>query len=289
MITNMVEIAGVLAVRHSRSDTTITEVGVGDTTKVAMTTIRVENTERLPDSGVTMAIIGMFVVVVEDEMVACTVEGVEVNVVIRALVEIANSVAVMVVLVTSDPVKGDVVVKMIGVLGIMMVEVAEETMNNRYGGGNNRRGDDGPDAALEVSSKDPEMPQVVEFCSRPVAPARSGNTTPLMINYFKLTIDKGPLQIFKYHVTVDLSHDDESKYGPAASKQEGDAVSDVDAAKDSIHSSSERPPRPLQRGLVSRVVNAVQRQCDDDFDGVRVVNDGMAALYSPTQIHGARM
>ncbi|KAK1945493.1 Protein argonaute-2 [Phytophthora citrophthora] len=70
-------------------------------------------------------------------------------------------------------------------------------------------------------------------------------------------------------------------------KQEGKDVKDVEMAElaaDAPPKQEARPERPLPRSLVRSVINAALRQYESEFGGLRVVHDGMAALYSPAML-----
>ncbi|KAE9355519.1 hypothetical protein PF008_g4021 [Phytophthora fragariae] len=135
-----------------------------------------------------------------------------------------------------------------------------------------------------VQADDPDVLKKVEFCARPQTRGRSGRTVPLKVNYFGVEIASGPNQIFKYHVTVERSidRDEEDKYGPQRGGQDG--REHAESGTDATPQPEQRPERPLQRALMSVVVNTVLRQNNDEFAGIRVVHDGMAAIYSPVKL-----
>ncbi|KAE9354824.1 Protein argonaute [Phytophthora rubi] len=141
-------------------------------------------------------------------------------------------------------------------------------------------------AAVTIPEKadDPDVLKKVEFCARPQTRGRSGRTVPLKVNYFGVEIASGPNQIFKYHVTVERSidRDEEDKYGPQRGGQDG--REHAESGTDATPQPEQRPERPLQRALMSVVVNTVLRQNNDEFAGIRVVHDGMAAIYSPVKL-----
>ncbi|KAE9213998.1 Protein argonaute [Phytophthora fragariae] len=151
----------------------------------------------------------------------------------------------------------------------------------------------------EVRADDADLQQEVQICRRPGI-AQRGKTTQLNINYFGISLDSAPPEIFKYHVNVERSPDlqADSKYGPSGAdqkddsmgdepKQEGKDVKDVEMAEPSADAPPKRearPERPLPRSLVRNVINAALRQYETEFNGIRVVHDGMAALYSPAML-----
>lgn len=111
---------------------------------------------------------------------------------------------------------------------------------------------------------------------------------PLNSNYFALTLDPSIREIFKYHVAVERTAD--NKYGPS----EGDAARDVamttdepkqeDVAMTDVSTPVPKPERPLPKPLVRNIINETLRQFEKDFDGIRVVHDGMAAVYAPQML-----
>ncbi|KAE9141816.1 hypothetical protein PF006_g13029 [Phytophthora fragariae] len=110
----------------------------------------------------------------------------------------------------------------------------------------------------EVRADDADLQQEVQICRRPGV-AQRGNTTQLNVNYFGISLDSVVPEIFKYHVTVERS--------PVVST-------------DAPPRSEARP----ERTLVCNVINAALRQYETELNGIRVVHDGMAALYSPTML-----
>ncbi|OWZ15196.1 Glutathione peroxidase [Phytophthora megakarya] len=61
-------------------------------------------------------------------------------------------------------------------------------------------------------------------------------------------------------------------------KEEKDVeTSDVSAPPKHV----QRPERPLPRSLVRNVINAALRQYEEEFGGIRVVHEGMSAMYAP--------
>ncbi|KAL4087694.1 hypothetical protein PRIC1_013582 [Phytophthora ramorum] len=129
-------------------------------------------------------------------------------------------------------------------------------------------------------------------------------TVLLNINYFNVSIDSALREIFKYHVTVERTASS-LRYGASSGDHQDGAPSAVgddtgasettrqdhqndvaSGARDStgaseITTQEPRPTRPLQRSLVRDVINAALRKFGEEFAGVRVVHDGMSALYSP--------
>jgi hypothetical protein len=77
-----------------------------------------------------------------------------------------------------------------------------------------------------------------------------------------------------------------ARYGPASSEANaGDAVAgDGETEASAAPGREPRAERPLPHPLVRDVINAAVRQYEDDFHGVRVVHDGMSALYSPMRL-----
>ncbi|KAG2527411.1 hypothetical protein JM18_003139 [Phytophthora kernoviae] len=155
-------------------------------------------------------------------------------------------------------------------------------------------------AAREVHAEDADLQQEIQICRRPGV-ARSGRTVQLNVNYFGVSLASAPVEIFKYHVAVERSPDLEadSKYGPSGPDQkdenmgdepreEGKDTKDAEMAEPSTDvpppKNEPRPERPLPRSLVRNIINAALRQYEGEFGGVRVVHDGMAALYSPTML-----
>ncbi|RLN26787.1 hypothetical protein BBO99_00006438 [Phytophthora kernoviae] len=140
-----------------------------------------------------------------------------------------------------------------------------------------------------------------------VAGLMGGKTMQLQVNYFGVSVNSLPPEIFKYHVDVERSPDlaADSKYGPSGAdqkdetmgdelkeegKQEGKEekgedkdveMSDVSAAPPKRE---QRPDRPLPRALVRNIINAALRQYESEFAGIRVVHDGMSALYAPSML-----
>ncbi|KAL3656860.1 hypothetical protein V7S43_018203 [Phytophthora oleae] len=150
----------------------------------------------------------------------------------------------------------------------------------------------------EVHAEDPDLQQQVQICRRPGV-ARTGKTVKLNVNYFGISLDSTLGEIFKYHVTVERSPDlqADSKYGPSGPDQKDENMGDepkqegkdvkVDMAEptaDAPPKQEARPERPLPRSLVRSVINAALRQYESEFGGLRVVHDGMAALYSPAML-----
>ncbi|KAE8915142.1 Protein argonaute-2 [Phytophthora fragariae] len=153
----------------------------------------------------------------------------------------------------------------------------------------------------DVPSDDPELQQEFLICRRPNV-ARGGKSMQLQVNYFGISLDSLPGEIFKYHVDVERSPDlaADSKYGPSGGapgdqkdetmgdepKQEG---KDEKEDKEDVEMSDvaappkreQRPERPLPRTLVRNVINAALRQYETEFGDIRVVHDGMSAMYAP--------
>lgn len=104
----------------------------------------------------------------------------------------------------------------------------------------------------------------------------------LQVNYFGVSLDSLPGEIFKYHVDVERSPDlaADSKYGPSGAdqkdetmgdepKQEGkDEKEDKDVEMSDVSAApkrEQRPERPLPRSLVRNVINAALRQYESEF------------------------
>ncbi|KAG1701080.1 hypothetical protein DVH05_011320 [Phytophthora capsici] len=71
-------------------------------------------------------------------------------------------------------------------------------------------------------------------------------------------------------------------------KQEGkDEKEDKDVEMSDVSAPpkrEKRPERPLPRSLVRNVINAALRQYETEFGGIRVVHDGMSAMYAPAML-----
>ncbi|RLN37082.1 hypothetical protein BBJ28_00025158, partial [Nothophytophthora sp. Chile5] len=129
--------------------------------------------------------------------------------------------------------------------------------------------------------------------------AKGGNTTQLQVNYFGVSLDSSTAEIFKYRVDVERSPDLEAdaKYGPSGDQKDdtmGDEPKEQSKEDKDVEMSDpsaaappkreDRPERPLPRSLVRNVINAALRQYETEFGGIRVVHDGMSALYSPAML-----
>ncbi|KAL4105440.1 hypothetical protein PRIC1_003504 [Phytophthora ramorum] len=153
--------------------------------------------------------------------------------------------------------------------------------------------------AREVSADDADLQQEVQICRRPGI-ASSGKTMQLNVNYFGISLAAAPAEIFKYHVTVERSPDlqADSKYGPSGADQKDESMGDepkqerkddkdvvmAEPSADAPPKQEARPERPLPRTLVRNVINAALHQYEGEFGGLRVVHDGMTALYSPAML-----
>ncbi|RLN93228.1 hypothetical protein BBJ28_00009155 [Nothophytophthora sp. Chile5] len=115
----------------------------------------------------------------------------------------------------------------------------------------------------EVPADDAELQQEFRICQRPGV-AKGGKTVHLEANYFGLSLDLAPAEIFKYHVDVTRTPEPEANTVQQSQQQ--------------------RPERPLPRSFARNVINAALRQYESEFGGIRVVHDGMSALYSPTML-----
>ncbi|KAG2788143.1 Protein argonaute [Phytophthora cactorum] len=115
---------------------------------------------------------------------------------------------------------------------------------------------------LEIDPEDPELQKETQICRRPGF-GKDGRVMKMNVNYFSISLDQAPVEVFKYHVDVERApYPDESPM------------------KDQKPLPS-RPVRPLPRELVRRVINAALHQYEAELGGIRVVHDGMSALYSP--------
>lgn len=132
------------------------------------------------------------------------------------------------------------------------------------------------------------------ICRRPNF-ATHGKTIPIAVNYFGVSVDPAMAEIFKYHVAVELTPlQSDAKYGPGSGADVKDAAmagdepkgQDVEMAdtSDARKPQGDRPERPLRKALVRMVINAVLQQYESEFAGIRVVHDGMAAIYSPRRL-----
>ncbi|KAF4147288.1 Piwi domain [Phytophthora infestans] len=152
----------------------------------------------------------------------------------------------------------------------------------------------------DVSAEDPDLQQEFLICRRPGL-GRGGKSVQMQVNYFGVSLDSAPPEIIKYHVDVERSPDlaADSKYGPSGADQKDEIMGDEpkqegkDEKEDKEDKDVEmsdvsappkrerRPERPLPRSLVRNVINAALRQYEAEFGGVRVVHDGMSAMYAP--------
>ncbi|TDH67242.1 hypothetical protein CCR75_003347 [Bremia lactucae] len=155
----------------------------------------------------------------------------------------------------------------------------------------------------DVSTEDPELQQEFLICRRPGI-GRGGKSMQLQVNYFSVLLDGAPTEILKYHVDVARSPDTamDMKYGPSAKENDATMAESTDDGHASVHKVEKqdkdvemsdavaplkretRPERPLPRSLVRNVINAALRQYESDFNGIRVVHDGMAAMYAPAML-----
>lgn len=143
----------------------------------------------------------------------------------------------------------------------------------------------GQGPALDVP--DSALTETFAICARPSF-GQSGKTMSMSTNYFALTLDPSIREIFKYHVDVERTAD--TKYGPA----EGDAARNVamvseepkqeDVAMTDVSAPASKPERPLSKPLVRNIINETLRQFEKDFGGIRVVHDGMSAVYAPQML-----
>ncbi|KAG6614629.1 Argonaute4 (AGO4) [Phytophthora cinnamomi] len=120
---------------------------------------------------------------------------------------------------------------------------------------------------IDVNPEDPELQMETQICRRPGF-GTEGKRMNMNVNYFSISLDAAPPEIFKYHVDVAHTPQDESMQRHEEKK---------------LESEPPRFQRPLPRALVRNVINAALRQYESEFCGIRVVHDGMSALYSPTK------
>ncbi|KAG6942663.1 hypothetical protein JG688_00018069 [Phytophthora aleatoria] len=244
----------------------------------------------------TMAVVGVIV-----EKIAATVEKIEMIEAmaacrIGAVVEVEVAIADVTSVATADKeaiaaptvVEEKIVAMVIVEAEAMMVEIATEADTE-----DEAEVADVEAAALRekkdlvqvlslalVRSDDPDLHKEVQICRRPGA-VRSGRTVSVNVNYFKVSVENAPREIFKYHVTVERSSDivADARYGAADAEQKTE-----DAAINSAPRHEPRPERPLPRSLVGTVINATLHQYREAFEGARVAHDAMASLYSPVKL-----
>ncbi|KAE9354836.1 Protein argonaute 12 [Phytophthora rubi] len=121
---------------------------------------------------------------------------------------------------------------------------------------------------MDVNPEDPELQMETRICRRPGV-GTEGRTMSMNVNYFSVSLDKAPPEIFKYHVDVVHTPEDESTQPQEEKKMEVNPP---------------RVQRPLPRSIVRNVINAALRQYEAAFEGFHVVHDGMSALYSPSKL-----
>ncbi|CAH0479227.1 unnamed protein product [Peronospora belbahrii] len=119
----------------------------------------------------------------------------------------------------------------------------------------------------EVSAEDPDLQQEFLICRRPGL-ATNGKSMQLQVNYFSVSLNSTPDEIFKYHVDVERSPDlaADSKYGPS-----GDA-------------SGDQKDESMGDELKNEKKDKKKRQYEAEFGGIRVVHDGMSAMYAPAML-----
>ncbi|OWZ16223.1 Argonaute4 [Phytophthora megakarya] len=120
---------------------------------------------------------------------------------------------------------------------------------------------------LDINPDDPDLQNETRICRRSGF-GRDGKKVQMNVNYFAISLDAAPVEIFKYHVDV------------TRSPRPDESIQPQDDRKLPLEG-PEQPQRPLPRTLVRNVINAALRQYEADLDGIRVVHDGMSALYSP--------
>ncbi|KAE9129959.1 Protein argonaute 12 [Phytophthora fragariae] len=121
---------------------------------------------------------------------------------------------------------------------------------------------------MDVNPEDPELQMETRICRRPGV-GTEGRTMSMNVNYFSVSLDKAPPEIFKYHVDVVHTPEDENTQPQEEKKMEVNPP---------------RVQRPLPRSIVRNVINAALRQYEAAFEGFHVVHDGMSALYSPSKL-----
>lgn len=120
--------------------------------------------------------------------------------------------------------------------------------------------------ALEVNNDDPDLQRECQISRRPGF-GKEGRSIQVYVNYFAITLTTAPTEIMKYHVDVvrtPYTHNDSQPAHEQPPQQQ--------------------PQRPLPRSLVRNVINAALRQYESEFNGIRVVHDGMSALYAPKKL-----
>ncbi|KAL3668384.1 hypothetical protein V7S43_006473 [Phytophthora oleae] len=125
---------------------------------------------------------------------------------------------------------------------------------------------------LEINDEDPDLQSETKICRRPGF-GKEGKTQSMRVNYFSISLDKAPVEIFKYHVDVVRSPRPDERTEPQGGENptfKGDQTSEAP-----------RVERPLSRSVVRKVINAALQQYQAHLGGIRVVHDGMSALYSP--------
>ncbi|GAB9475743.1 hypothetical protein Gpo141_00012825 [Globisporangium polare] len=146
--------------------------------------------------------------------------------------------------------------------------------------------------ARDVDTNHKDLNKTFLICRRPNVSIHS-KSTQISVNYFGLSVDPKMSEIFKYHVAVELTPRTDAKYGPSAANQKdvsmsGDEPKEADVEMSEVSEPKptipQREERPLRKPLVRMVINAVLQQFEAEFGGVRVVHDGMAAIYSPQRL-----
>ncbi|ETI45958.1 hypothetical protein F443_09597 [Phytophthora nicotianae P1569] len=117
---------------------------------------------------------------------------------------------------------------------------------------------------LKINPDDPDLQKETQICRRPGF-GKDGRVMKMNANYFSISLDNAPVEVFKYHVDVVRSPPPDQSMSPMKGEKP-------------------QPPQPvrlLPRTLVRKVINAALHQYEAEFGGARVVHDGMSALFSP--------
>ncbi|KAL4105443.1 hypothetical protein PRIC1_003507 [Phytophthora ramorum] len=122
-------------------------------------------------------------------------------------------------------------------------------------------------APLEIKADDPDLQNETKICRRSSF-GKDGRTMRVNVNYFGISLDAAPVEIFKYHVDVVRSP----------------FPDEISQPREDTKPQPPRMERPLPRAVVRNVINAALRQYEHELHGVRVVHDGMSALFSPKKL-----
>ncbi|KAF1783873.1 Protein argonaute, N-terminal [Phytophthora cactorum] len=149
---------------------------------------------------------------------------------------------------------------------------------------------DGRAGVREVSAEDPDLQQEFLICRRPGL-GRGGKSAQMQVNYFMCRLTQprprslsttwmsSARPILPQTPSMEGKDEKEGKRTRTRRKAKDKDVemSDVSAAP----KREQRPERPLPRSLVRNVINAALRQYEAEFGGIRVVHDGMSAMFAP--------